>query len=581
MLRPYFKGWRAGLCRATAAAAVITVTNIVLFSVAVPRLKRFDPRIAREMNSNPKTALYDGNCETAKQLSIWLHLLINILATILLAAGNYVQQVLTAPTRHEIDLAHDQRQWLDIGVSSILPIHLLYNSVISFETSVNDYGVFLAREKDLASSEYELPNGDSAKEFQRLENQDCIDQYSSLLLSKRSDVVLVVANQTLKHWDGVTQIEGGDPLQSVPASYAWICMRKNYYDYGEPCDVSSVAANPGNWTVSNLGTPFRVNYCLSKQTEEHCRLIMSVPIFAVVVACNIIKLIGLALTWLFLDKRPLLTLGDAVACFLERPDPTTRDSSLISKTNGRPVSWEAGPRPCIVALVAALAFLGQGIDHLNNSGNSVTMSDLWEKGFGRVHVDSLISFNKDGEYKSSAAVVALVSNLPQLIISGIYTAVNGMWTAMLVQHEWNSYGTQRKGLRTTTPVGQQRSTYWLSLPLSIFFVRLRVYAGNKITDGITTCGYSAISIIFSIIFGFLIMLATILGSLRPLTTAVPPVGSCSAVVSAACHPPEEDRDVATELVQWGVVSESDGKLADHCCITSWVVEPPEPEKSYE
>lgn len=106
MLKQYFKGWRSGLARATAAAAVVTITNVILLTVAAPRLKRFDPWMAQELKSNPKTALYDGDCATAKQLSIWLHLVINILATVLLAAGNYVQQVPTAPTRHEIDLAH-------------------------------------------------------------------------------------------------------------------------------------------------------------------------------------------------------------------------------------------------------------------------------------------------------------------------------------------------------------------------------------------------------------------------------------------------------------------------------------------
>ena len=80
-------------------------------------------------------------------------------------------------------------------------------------------------------------------------------------------------------------------------------------------------------------------------------------------------------------------------------------------------------------------------------------------------VDSLITFTDDGTYSVPAINMILISNLPQLILSLLYTAVNGMWTAMLVGDEWNSYGIRRKGLRTTYPVGHQRKTYWLSLPL--------------------------------------------------------------------------------------------------------------------
>lgn len=36
---------------------------------------------------------------------------------------------------------------------------------------------------------------------------------------------------------------------------------------------------------------------------------MNAPLMAVVVGCNVLKLVGLGLTWIFLDKQPLLTLG--------------------------------------------------------------------------------------------------------------------------------------------------------------------------------------------------------------------------------------------------------------------------------
>jgi len=140
MPRLRFTGWRSGLARCTTAVAVATIINITFLIIAIPRLER--------PTGSTEGVLFSGHCKKAKQMSIWLHLAINILATILLSAANYTQQVLTAPTRNEVDLAHSRKQWVDIGIPSLynlrrisgkrvlawivlalssLPIHLLYD----------------------------------------------------------------------------------------------------------------------------------------------------------------------------------------------------------------------------------------------------------------------------------------------------------------------------------------------------------------------------------------------------------------------------------------------------------------------
>jgi hypothetical protein len=48
-----------------------------------------------------------------------LHLLINLLSSLLLGASNYCMQRLVAPTRKEIDAVHAKRDWLDIGMPSV------------------------------------------------------------------------------------------------------------------------------------------------------------------------------------------------------------------------------------------------------------------------------------------------------------------------------------------------------------------------------------------------------------------------------------------------------------------------------
>lgn len=116
-------------------------------------------------------------------------------------------------------------------------------------------------------------------------------------------------------------------------------------------------------------------------------------------------------------------------------------------------------RSCMVTIGVASFLLVLGMEHISERN----IIELWNRGFGRVSLDTLIDFH---HFRIKGLVsMVLISNLPQLILSLLYAALNGIWTAMLVGVEWNSYGSRHKSLRTTYPVGQQRKTYWLSLPL--------------------------------------------------------------------------------------------------------------------
>lgn len=94
--------------------------------------------------------LVDGDCGYVENATVWLHVGINVLLTLLLSASNYTMQALCSPTRAEIDRAHTKGDWLDVGVPgmrniwgriakrravmwwvlalSSVPIHLLYVS---------------------------------------------------------------------------------------------------------------------------------------------------------------------------------------------------------------------------------------------------------------------------------------------------------------------------------------------------------------------------------------------------------------------------------------------------------------------
>lgn len=97
--------------------------------------------------------IHSGGCagDGVGRLNTLLHLIINILSTLVLASTNFFMQILNAPSRAELDSAHEKGSWLDVGVPSprnafrvcffktimwllfflsSVPIHLLFNSAI-------------------------------------------------------------------------------------------------------------------------------------------------------------------------------------------------------------------------------------------------------------------------------------------------------------------------------------------------------------------------------------------------------------------------------------------------------------------
>jgi hypothetical protein len=100
-------GWRFGVLHFTTWALIVFVINLV---ITVWRLAT---------HAESRGILKEGECGHIKSLNSGLHVLINVLSTILLSGSNYCMQCLSAPTRGEVDKAHAARKWLDIGVPSV------------------------------------------------------------------------------------------------------------------------------------------------------------------------------------------------------------------------------------------------------------------------------------------------------------------------------------------------------------------------------------------------------------------------------------------------------------------------------
>ena len=225
-----------------------------------------------------------------------------------------------------------------------------------------------------------------------------------------------------------------------------------------------------------------------------------------------------------------------------------------------------------------------------------SFSHQWLIGYGTVTQDSMFDWNLAGS--SGLHLNALVTNLPQVVLSFLFLLYNGLFTSMLLADEWNGYARERKPLRVTDPRGAQRSTYRLQLPYrygvplltasatlhwlvsqSLFLVNMTGYRtkGQDIILPLSTIGYSCIAIITVIFLGVIMIFLEVLNGFR-VHQGMPLAGSCSAAISAACHRPEEDVDAATKPVMWGVVSSEDG--VGHCCFTSFEFSRPVPGEHY-
>lgn len=106
--------WKDGVRFCALSGSVVFLMNTIFLLVGEGRAG------FPSFSSNAgKRVLYDGQCETTKKINIGVHLLINILSTILLGASNYCMQCMSAPTRSEAEQAHARFRWVDVGVPSI------------------------------------------------------------------------------------------------------------------------------------------------------------------------------------------------------------------------------------------------------------------------------------------------------------------------------------------------------------------------------------------------------------------------------------------------------------------------------
>ncbi|KAF1996466.1 hypothetical protein P154DRAFT_413151, partial [Amniculicola lignicola CBS 123094] len=638
-------GWRFG----------VRFCAISTFSVCLLNLSATIWAARTPGNTGPapgQATLFAGDCKKANTLNTWLHVLVNALGTIILASSNYCMQILSAPTRREVDRAHGKGQGLDIGILSLrnlrniskrrtvlwsilaissLPLHLLYDRDTIFFSDPDDnfydpsdtyLNPSLIRAFQNASSWYEFSNYyehvelrdlNSKKLLNRMDNAACINTLSGpfpapepvLVVSDNATVPAIMSFATYSgNW--VCGIEFSENSNPLPCKYS--------------TDLDYIRSHSSEWSPF---PGFRVAYCLSKKLANPCKVQLHVTIAIIVTALNFTKgLIMLLLSKAFFED-PLLTLGDAVASFLENREPSTPGNSLLAserlQTDARDSHpglrvfrfrrnflfassskrrWVFTISLYISTMIVAAVYLAHAVrdlkDHLGFSGMSQVLRKI---PFGQAtSVTSLYLPNSSSDY--AFVRMALVANTPQTVVSCLYVLYNGLFTAMSGALEWNSYARHRKGLRVSAkPKGDQKGAYFLELPYRIA-IPLMVCSGvlhwlvsqafflattiASFADG-TPLSWSPLALLLAIVVSSLFVIILVFAGFWRLTTIIPPVANNSLAISAACHPPksEDGWKTATSKVQWGVTGSSSQPYEParfqigHCSFSMDEVEPPE------
>lgn len=262
---------------------------------------------------------------------------------------------------------------------------------------------------------------------------------------------------------------------------------------------------------------------------------------------------------------------------------------------------------CIIVLIFVTFFLAAAIAERKRDLAPTDLGSLWREGLGELGDDHELITPKRMSLTATQSFYLSVeaANLFQLVFSFFYFMYNGLLTSTSVASELSRYGSARKALRVSAPIGMQRSSHFLSLPYrlgvtlpisicsglmywfisqSIFFVRTVAYKPDGTEDppnDTSRVGFSPIGIIFAFALAITMLFALgVVAIVSKYPDTIPLMSTNSAAISAACHPPADDIDAYLLPVQWGVISSEDSMIGECSFTTSKDVQAPVPGSLY-
>ncbi|KAF7521935.1 hypothetical protein G7054_g12302 [Neopestalotiopsis clavispora] len=487
--------------------------------------------------------------------------------------------------------------------------------------------------------------------YDELNVTECFDFYDDYW-APQSNALIFVKNESVQVPDGPGLLMY---VSIVPRSDDWA---KNMWALGNGTGRFVANSPSGPITTWFLGPPrYEVSHCLVKPVDRsaaRCRFEYSPQIMITVCILNILKASVMICVWVMrkwqnrdlagqseaakeqaLQDQVIYTLGDAIASFMRSPDATTKDMCLapredflthrtwagklrketpVPSTEARPwvyterrwmsaaslKRWAILLFICCVMLAVTGGLLGLASVSLRHRKIDTSILGFWRLGFGALTPFTYIVLDLPRQDPAGLISNVLIANLPQLLVSIVYIFYNAMLSTFLVQREFSLMykAERRKPLRVSEPMGIQRSTYFISLPLrygiplyataglmhwlisqSLFLARITAIdpdGQDDSTYSFSTCGYSPFAIFITdavslsqpaMLVGLVLVLGIIAVGMRKYDGTMRMVSTNSRAISAACHVLEGDRQNGYLLpVQWGVVEVAGG--VGHCAFTT-------------
>jgi hypothetical protein len=213
----------------------------------------------------------------------------------------------------------------------------------------------------------------------------------------------------------------------------------------------------------------------------------------------------------------------------------------------------------------------------------ISFANFLRTGMGQINRNFFIGWHhKEQKYMIRSIFIA---NVGHAIFGVLYIIFNNVIYCMVFSWEWARFANHRKGLRVSeAPRGSQRTVYFflmpyrLALPImafsmgihtlvsqTLFLVDVETYGhdpqkGERMGQYIrtpqfdfTTTGFSPLGNVGMIIVGLGMIGFLIWCGHKKLDSPMPVTSTCSAAISAACHPVwDEPEDAYLQPLQWGV-----------------------------
>ncbi|KAI0457198.1 hypothetical protein F5B21DRAFT_512771 [Xylaria acuta] len=291
-----------------------------------------------------------------------------------------------------------------------------------------------------------------------------------------------------------------------------------------------------------------MKYCLAEALERTCHIALSPTLLLSVTAAIVAKTIVALILTVILSRRnqpPLVTLGDAVASFIETPDAVTAGFCTLNQSDFKkvlgsnnillpgPRRWQARRErrfaavPRSVWLSSYLLFIisiSISVYYFNDGGGLISNFLPSDK-------NPPLSTGHD----MTLTQAIFLANSPQLLLSICYLAYNNLFTRMQMAKEWATLATAYHPLRVTEPKGEQFATYRLQLPYKYSIPLIATTDPSLPPNTDVAVEFSESALLAVIVASIALISVPVLLGLKRIPAHSINSGSNSLALSAACH----------------------------------------------